>query len=226
MKKTPEQYFQEQDFAVLEADINAGHEFTLAEIAFMEKYLGIERSDLKQKNSPLASLKYDDTYIGNGQTLGPPEEPVEQVLKREENMLLVGFFIGNQEFTIPTVAVQEVIKAIPVSKMPISPDFVHGVINLRGRITPLVHLGEMLEVSGYDKKKEGFVIVCRRRGLQFGLMIEKVHTMYRVAQGSIDWAVEAHIGASVEYISGLLKINDMLVSVVSIDKIVERILAE
>lgn len=226
MNKTPEQYFQEQDFATLEASIKAGHAFTPAEQAFMQKYLGVDAADLKGRK-PLRGKSNENEY-GLGQdhdfSLGPAEEPMEFVLRREEQLLLVGFFIGDQQFTLPTLAVQEVIKATPVARLPSAPDFVGGVINLRGRVTPLIHLGAMLEVSNHNKQKDDFVVICRRRGLQIGLMIEKVHTMYRVTQDSIEWAVEAHLGTSVEYISGLLKINDMLVSIVSIDRVVESIL--
>ena len=224
MKKTPEQYFQEQNFANLEATIKAGYQFTAAEKAFMQKYLGVDGADLNGSFDLSAELAKEPVFVEDGFNLGPEEEPVEQILRREEQLLLVGFFIGDQEFTLPTLAVQEVIKATATAKIPSAPGFVGGVINLRGRVTPLVHLGDMLEVHNHDKKKDDFIIICRRRGLQIGLMIERVHTMYRVKQESIDWAIEAHIGTSVEYISGLLKINDMLVSIVSIDRVVESIL--
>lgn len=226
MNKTPEQYFQEQDFATLEASIKAGHEFTPAEKAFMQKYLGVDAADLRGRKL-LGGERHDHDYgfdPHHNYALGPQEEPMEAVLRREEQLLLVGFFIGDQQFTLPTLAVQEVIKATPAARLPSAPGFVGGVINLRGRVTPLIHLGDLLEVSSHNKQKDDFVVICGRRGLQIGLMIEKVHTMYRVTQDSIEWAVEAHLGASVEYISGLLKVNDMLVSIVSIDRVVESIL--
>ncbi|HCG03986.1 MAG TPA: chemotaxis protein CheW, partial [Desulfovibrio sp.] len=69
-----------------------------------------------------------------------------------------------------------------------------------------------------------FIIVCRRRGLQMGMMIERVHTMYRVPQQDIDWAIEAHLGISVDFVSGLLKADERLVSIVSVDKILDCVL--
>jgi purine-binding chemotaxis protein CheW len=137
---------------------------------------------------------------------------------------MVGFFLGDQEFTVPTVAVQEVIRAVPASKLPTAPPMVAGVINLRGKITPLVHLRDLLEVGSPRLGEDKFIIVCRRQGLQLGMIIERVHTMYRVQQSDIDWGIEVHLGINVDYVAGLLKLREQLVGIVSVDRIIASIL--
>ncbi|MDR2050299.1 MAG: chemotaxis protein CheW [Deltaproteobacteria bacterium] len=152
------------------------------------------------------------------------DRDLESIMRAEAELQMVGFYLGAQEFTVPIIAVQEVIRYQEPAKLPASPEFVAGVINLRGKMTPLVYLRDMLEIRQERKTDDRFIIVCRRRGLQFGLIIERVHTMYRVPQKDIDWGIEAHLGINVDLISGLLKLDDSLVAIVSVDRVVDYVL--
>lgn len=222
MKKSPEQYFQEQNFSVDLPPTATPGEFSEAEQAFMEKYLGMDGGATLEKLGIAPPAENGPANYPLPET--PVEEPLSEVLRRESELLMVGFFLGRQEFVVPTLAVQEVIRATAPTRLPAAPSFVAGVINLRGKVTPLVRLRDLLDIEAGENVEDMFTIVCRRRGLQFGLMIERVHTMYRVPQKDIDWSVETHLGTNVELISGLLKLRDDLVGIVSVDKIVETII--
>lgn len=152
------------------------------------------------------------------------QEALDHYLRHEPELQMVAFYLGNQEFTVPTVIVQEVIHYSEPAKLPVAPPFVAGVINLRGKVTPLVYLRDILEVNQERKTEDCFIIICRFQGLQVGLIIERVHTMYRVPQSDIDWGIEQHLGINVDYVSGLLKLNENLVGIVSVDRIVTNLL--
>lgn len=153
------------------------------------------------------------------------EEPLDAILRRENELQMVAFYLGRQEFIVPTLTVQEVIRYEVPAKMPAAPAFVAGVINLRGKMTPLVHLRDMLEIRQPRETEDRFIIVCRRKGLQIGLIIERVHTMYRVPQADIDWGIESLLGINnAEFLSGLLKLNENLVGIVSVDRIIDYVL--
>ncbi|MDR2076444.1 MAG: chemotaxis protein CheW [Desulfovibrio sp.] len=219
MNKSPEEYFTEQNFSAQKA---GGGSFSPAERAFMDKYLGMGEGEFLHKlgidvaSPPEAAQDLHQEMAG--------EQPLEDLLRNAEELQMVGFFLGNQEFTIPTVAVQEVIRTMPVSKLPTAPRMVAGVINLRGKVTPLVHLRDLLAVGSPRLGEDKFIIVCRRQGLQLGMIIERVHTMYRVRQSDIDWGIEAHLGINVDFVAGLLKLREQLVGIVSVDRIIASIL--
>ena len=162
-----------------------------------------------------------------GSTIEREPDLLEQ-LRNESELQMVSFFLGKQEFTVPISTVQEVIRYLPPTKLPVAPPFVTGVINLRGIVTPIIQLRELLGIVGLgeQERSDKFIVVCKRHGLQFGLVIDTVHTMYRVPQESIDWAVESHLGVTVQYIFGLMKSDDMLIGIISVDNIVEAILEE
>lgn len=239
-QRSPEEYFRQHDFGS-EAATGGGGEFTAAERAFMQKYLGVEEGDILRRIGidPARAGAAGAAADGAAGSLGVDDEAeaLDARLRREPVLQMVGFFLGAQEFAVPTEAVQEVIKFSTPTRLPAAPSFVAGIVNLRGRVTPLVRLRELLDVphgdDGGDGGGEGagsaggedkFIIVCRRRGLQMGMMIERVHTMYRVPQQDIDWAIESHLGVSVDFVSGLLKAGERLVSIVSVDKILDCVL--
>ena len=152
------------------------------------------------------------------QVFEPEEPPLESIMRKAEDLQLVAFYLGEQEFVLPIIAVQEVIKAVPHTRLPSAPSIIAGVINLRDRVTPLLQLRELLSVPRTGRQDDGFIIICRRGGIQMGLIIDRVHTMYRVLQKDVDWAVESHLG-NVEVVCGLLKENDRLLGIISVDKI-------
>ncbi|MDY7002192.1 MAG: chemotaxis protein CheW [Thermodesulfobacteriota bacterium] len=162
----------------------------------------------------------------------PPDSPEEaqepdvfSQLKAETHVQLVGFYVDGQEFTVPMQFVQEVVRFLKPTKLPAAPSFISGIVNLRGRITPLVRLRELLE-PGSEAGEDGFIVVCRSKGLQIGLMIQSLKTMYRIPQEDIEWGVEAQLGANVDYVAGLMKSREhgKLVGIISVDRIVEKVL--
>lgn len=238
--KTPEEYFLEKNFL----PEGQGAEYTPAETAFLQKYMGygedkaapavqmpaparVEAAPGFAAPAPPAAAPAAPAAAPAARAAAPeiPAEPdILAALKGEEFVQLVGFRVGDQEFTVPIVVVQEVIRHVAPTKLPAAPVFLAGIINLRGRVTPLVRLRTLLGVGGTDADSR-FIVVCRRKGLQLGLMIDTVKTMYRVDQKGIEWGVETSLGANVEYVAGLMKPeHGKLVGVISIDRIVDRVL--
>ena len=69
------------------------------------------------------------------QSLTEPQENVS-----EEIVQLVGFIVGDEEFAVPILSIQEIIKPIEWTRVPFTPDYVLGVFNLRGNVLPLIDL--------------------------------------------------------------------------------------
>ena len=219
MSKSPEEYFKEQNFSV---QGSGGGSYTPAEQAFMDKYMGVGEGEMLHKLG-LDGAHAPDAAPDLHEEMSA-EQPLEDALRSASELQMVGFFLGEQEFTVPTIAVQEVIRTMPVAKLPAAPPIVAGVINLRGKVTPLVRLRDLLEVGSPRLTEDKFIIVCRRQGLQVGMIIERVHTMYHVRQEDIDWGIEQHLGINVDFVAGLLKLRDQLVGIVSVDRIIASIL--
>ncbi len=151
-------------------------------------------------------------------------DDLDALLTRESEIQLISFFLGAQEFTVPIQAVQEVIRFVEPTKFPEMPEYMAGVINLRGKVTPLVRLDSLLGKQRNEEDRDRFIIVCRRKGLQLGLIVRDMSSMYRASQKDLEWNIESRIGGGVELVSGLMRSGEELVGVISVDRIIQRLL--
>lgn len=163
--------------------------------------------------------------------MAPAEEesvPLDDVLRTQEIVTLVGFYVAGDVFVIPIDAVLEVIRYEEPFKLPMAPAYMPGVVNLRGRILPVIGLSDLLTLESRRNAapgpKNGLIIICEGKGMQVGLLIDKLHTMFKARQDDINWNAEAHLGPSAELLSGLLETGEKLLGIVSIERLVNKLL--
>lgn len=164
----------------------------------------------------------------------PVAEPsLDDETRAKTEVQLVSFFLADQEFTIPINAVQEVVRYMEPTAVPESHSYLAGIVNLRGRVTPVLRLGVILgkeeppadEEESLDDEARArcFFVVCRKGDLQVALLVERVHTMYRVPQSAIEWNIEQRMGADVDIVRGLLRSGDDLIGVVSLERLLDKV---
>ncbi|MCM0756150.1 chemotaxis protein CheW [Desulfovibrio aminophilus] len=224
--KTPETYFIED---VKLPGEERGGALSQAEQAFLDKYVGLDQEKLLSK-TPRVDPRGDAVMPGFAAKAEAWSEDegtdagFEARVREMSEVQLVSFAVDNREFALPIMVIQEVIKYVPPTKLPTAPSFIAGIINLRGKVTPLLRLRSLMGLPSGSGADDRFIVVCRHRGLQVGLMIQSVATMYRARHEDVDWGVAAHFGDSAEFLMGLLKNGDKLVSILSIDRLVEGVL--
>lgn len=148
-------------------------------------------------------------------------------LKLEDEIQMVSFYVAGQLFLLPVAVIQEVLRHMELVKVPRAPDFVAGVINLRGRVTPLVHLSAILTNSPNPEYTEkNFVIICGSDNLQLGLIIDKISSMHMLPQNKIIWNAESKLGDSAEYLLAIANLDDKVCGVVAPEIITQKILAQ
>jgi purine-binding chemotaxis protein CheW len=240
-----EQYFEER--VVLPEQAKGA--FTATERAFLERYMGsdfeaaLAREGLARPaavesvtgplahpepaNTPLAATAAEASTSGT--TDAPDRDDVsedamlEAALREAREIKLVGFRVAGQEISVPISQVQEVIRAIPVTRLPAAPRHILGILNLRGRVVPMVDLADIMDFSG-ERGENRFIIVCRCRGMLVGLMVEAIAAMHQAQGEDIEWGIEARVGVASDLISGLLKVGDTLVKILSVDSLFQKVL--
>ena len=227
MSIKPEEYLQAQSFAPQSA---AETELSSAEQAFINKYVGADAAralatDLHAPAQAL-SLPAHTSATADGDEDAPHEPSLQERLKQTQTIQMVAFYLDAQVYLVPTISVSEVLRYTPPVLLPMAPDYVAGVINLRGKVTPLLYLEDLLTVPRKVRDENRFIIICSHRGLQVGLIFDKVHTMYTFSQDQIMWDVESRIGASAEYICGLVDVNEGILGVIAVDTIIDKILKD
>lgn len=213
MVKTPEEYFTDHAFA---PSVESGSSLSTAEQAFLQKYVGVEGAKAMGVDLPAEPLQ--------AQVDAPPLPPLVDELKTAHSMQMIFFYLGSQVYTIPIAAVQEVIRFVTPTVLPLAPPYVAGVMNLRGRITPLLYLDQLLCTASEQNHESGFIIICMRHGLQVGLIVKSIHNMYTIEQKQVIWNVESQIGANTDFLCGIIDFNDKVYGIVSIDMIVDHVI--
>ena len=220
MVKTPEEYFSDQCFEALDSRCTHGG-LSDAEQAFVQKYLGNDALAGLPVLEPVAALP-----VAGEAEAATPQLSLKQRLRNEARVQMVSFFVREQTFLLPVAAIQEVLRHMPLVRLPLAPQFVAGVVNLRGRVTPLLHLDALLTLArDYRYTPQSFIIVCTAEQMQLGLIIDKVQTMHTVEQYKITWNAEVQLGASADFLCGIADINDHVCGILAPDMIVQKLLA-
>lgn len=145
-------------------------------------------------------------------------------IEQEENkntseiLQLVGFKIGQEEFGINILAVQEIIKIIDITKVPNASEYIEGVINLRGRIIPIVHLRKRLRMPVIEMDKNSRIIVVEISGKTVGFIVDEVQEVLRISSDITEKPPELASGVDSDYIVAVAKLDDRLLILLDLEK--------
>ena len=229
MVKTPEEYFADQCLTVPQA---VDSTLSPAEQAFVQKYLGsdsLQDMPVQEPEQVLAGAASVAQELGSAEH--PSARKAEEApslrtrLAAQDQVQMVSFYIREQVFLLPVSVIVEVLRYMPLTRLPMAPPFIAGVVNLRGKVTPLLHLDALLttdQTMRYTEKS--FIIVCGTDDMQLGLIIDKVHTMYMVSKDSISWNIEAQLGEGADFLCGLANIKERLHGIIDPELIVEKLI--
>lgn len=138
-----------------------------------------------------------------------------------EFLQLVGFQLGKEEYGIDILKVQEINRITAITRIPQSPDFVEGVINLRGNVIPIIDLRKRFNMPEREYDKQTRIVVSEIEGRTVGLVVDTVSEVIRMDSDLIEPPPDLLNGSSKkgDYIKGVGKLDDKLLMLLDIDKI-------
>lgn len=114
-------------------------------------------------------------------------QQTEPKKKEMENVIqLVGFVVGDEEYAIPILNIQEIIKPIHFTRVPSVPDFVLGVFNLRGNVLPLIDLRKKFGLPVANQTEDTRYIVMKEGNSEAGFVIDGLTEAIRIKENRID----------------------------------------
>ena len=142
----------------------------------------------------------------------------------EELLQLVSFNIGTEEFGVDILKVQEINRMVEITRVPQTPDYVEGVINLRGKVIPIIDLRKRfcLEVKEYDKDTR--IVVVDINGNIMGMVVDSVSEVLRIPRNTIEPPPQIVTGINTEYINGVAKLEDRLLIFLDLSKVIDEAL--
>ena len=146
----------------------------------------------------------------------------EKTKESTELLQLVSFMIDKEEFGVNILFVQEINRFIQITKVPNAPEFVEGVINLRGRVIPVIDLRIKFHLKKKDRDKNTRIIVVEVSGKTVGFIVDSVKEVLRIPSSITEAPPEIVSGVNSEYIMAVAKLDDRLITLVDLEMILSN----
>ncbi len=129
----------------------------------------------------------------------------------------IGFLLNENEYIIPILKVQEIIKIPQITKIPGVPYYVEGVTNLRGRVIPVLNLKRILNLA--EETQGNKVVVISTGKITFGVLVDNITGVVNIDENNVEPA-EEFLQHGDNHIEGVARINDRLLILIDIKKII------
>lgn len=149
----------------------------------------------------------------------PLPEVSEGPNKESGEIQLVVFQLAGCELGVGIRQVREIIRVSEMTMMPKAPKFLEGIINLRGRIIPVLDLKRRFDMPLVEKTDETRVLVVEIQEQALGLLVDKVVEVLRFSPELIEPAVEPLLNIGVDFIAGWVRIKQRLILLFRLEKI-------
>ena len=148
-------------------------------------------------------------------TLGRPSRRSEAA----ESVQLVSFRLAEEEYGVEITKVQEIILPGEITRVPRTPDYIKGLINLRSEVIPVVDLRRRFGLPAQEATDETRIMVINVRGKTLGMIVDAVSEVLRVSQAQIVPPPPAVTASGHEYLTGLVQLDDRLLILLDIDQV-------
>lgn len=158
------------------------------------------------------------------------EPPEPQTGQSEESLAdkagqYLTFALGKEEFGLEILKVQEIIGMMPVTRVPQTPDFIRGVINLRGKVIPVMELRTRFALERKEDTERTCIIVVevtwKESKVTVGLLVDEVREVTEITKDQIEPTPSMGTAVDESFIMGMGKVNDKVVMLLDVDRILE-----
>jgi len=142
--------------------------------------------------------------------------------KLESNTELATFYVGKALCGIDILSIQEINKHFEVTTVPQSPDFVVGVLNLRGRIVTILDLGKKLGLSQIHSNKSNRNIIVRSQDELIGLMVDSISDVVTADKDRVEPGPSNISGVKGKFFKGVMKTQNALIGILDIEEVLKE----
>ena len=135
---------------------------------------------------------------------------------------LVLFELGTETYGLDIASVHEIIRMQPITKVPKAPFYVEGVINLRGRVIPVIDIGKRFGFEKTEDTKSNRIVVINIKDTTLGIIVDAVTEVIRIPAESIDAVSDVVTAGQSDYLQGIAKLPEKMVILLALDKLLMK----
>jgi purine-binding chemotaxis protein CheW len=132
---------------------------------------------------------------------------------------LVVFELANEHYGVEISTVESIIKMQEITRIPHSPAFVEGITNLRGLVLPVIDLRKRFGLDAQEISRDSRIMVVALGTMKVGMIVDAVSEVLRVPSESIEPPPSMTTSSRANFITGIAKLNDLLVILLDMSKI-------
>ena len=137
-------------------------------------------------------------------------------------MQLVSFNLGNELFCVPIANIQEIIRYADMIKVPKAPEFIEGIINLRGRVIAVIDMKKRFSMPAAEKTQHSRIIVGEVGGARVGFAVDSVSKVLRIDAASVEKVPAMVSGVDSKFIKGVARDQGTMYIILNLDKILTQ----
>jgi purine-binding chemotaxis protein CheW len=148
---------------------------------------------------------------------------MEAVAEKKEISIHEGkyltFILGSEEYGIEIIKVREIIGIMDITTVPQTPDYMKGVINLRGKVIPVIDLRLKFSMTEEKYTQETCVIVVEVNNTHVGIIVDNVSEVQDINGSEIEDSPELGQGIDTDFIIGMGKVEEKIIILLDIEKV-------
>ena len=146
---------------------------------------------------------------------------VENKQSENKTVELATFYVGDSLCGMDILKVQEINKLLDMTEVPLAPDYVKGILNLRGQIVTVIDLGSKLNLADTETSSETRNIIVNSNGEYIGLLVRKIGDVERTEEENIEPPPANIGGIQGRYFEGVYKKEKSLIGIVNVEEILK-----
>jgi purine-binding chemotaxis protein CheW len=135
---------------------------------------------------------------------------------------IVGFRVGRETFGVPISLVHEIVRVPEITSVPDSPEFVEGVINLRGKIVSVIDLRKRFGEEEVTRNKKNRILVAEIDSKTVGLIVDSASEVLKISATDVEAPPNVFDEEENKYVTGVGKLNGRLVIMVDLGKVLQK----
>lgn len=132
------------------------------------------------------------------------------------------FFLGDEGYGLEILKVHEIIGMLPITRVPRTPPFIRGVINLRGKVIPVVDLRSKFALPVVEDTEQTCVIVVEVGDIEMGIVVDRVSEVLTIASSEIDPAPSFGVAVNTDFILGIGKTGNKVTMLLDIRRVLSE----
>jgi purine-binding chemotaxis protein CheW len=140
----------------------------------------------------------------------------------EKDLQVVGFRIGNETYGVRIAAVREIVRVPEITSVPNAPESIEGVINLRGKIIPVMDLRKRFGLAEIVTDKKNRILVVDLENKLLGLIVNSASEVLKISPSDIEAPGTVFAEGESGYVTGVGKLKGRLIILLDINKLLHR----